>query len=165
MRWIGLPARQTGELPWASVPTATFLSFFERLEAGEWEDLLTEYTEHARAHPDPARRHFASVSDWGHARTMRDHAGASWDDGNNTVLVGRLPPQYAYRNMVLGHGERWQLERHLLPETHELNEFEVDSSTGPPAVDAWVHALWQQRSRHSMAPTYARNPNIDQYSL
>ena len=164
MRWAGLPAQQTGETPSATVSPAAFLAFFTRAEAGEWEGLLSEYTEYVRAHPDPARRHFARVGDWGRARTMRDHAGASWDEGNRTVLEGRLPPQYAHRNMMLGHAEKRELARHMLPDADEMSAFEVDHTIGPPAVDAWLHASWR-RSRLVVGGTRCALSQILQSAL
>ena len=74
-----------------------------------------------------------------------------WGATHDSPLVTALPfiegpPQYAHRNMMLGHAEKRELARHMLPDADEVSAFEVDHTIGPPAVDAWLHASWR-RSR------------------
>jgi hypothetical protein len=148
MRWVGLPLEQMGEVAHAALDAPSLLRFFERVEGGEWEALLEEYTATLRRHPDPARRHFAARGDWARARTMRDHNGDSWDEDGGTK--GRLPPQYALRRVQLSPSERAWLVAQPLPDTADVTDVTVDERQGPPARDAWLRRRWR-RSRNESA--------------
>ena len=79
---------------------------------------------------------------------MRDKNGPSWDAPGGAA--GRLPPQYAVRNVRLGRVERSRLESEFsLPESHEFAE--ADRKTGPPVQDVWLTKALASRSRPAVA--------------